>query len=192
MLHTFVHAPDLTEVGCFYLDSSLRGLQDTEKILQTQFAFATTTPSQAAAEKTLRDGGWRDLGHRYNQFHGPNFITLWFKEFPANTSAAKPQDPRTGDVYEGGPKGIFSCGIWVEAQPFGFSEAYLKTKYLAVWRMDNAGIGDHSTTLAAQGWQCVGCSHLGGSIWHTAEPHSIRDKHLDYKPANFYGGRDTR
>lgn len=198
MLGMFVHAPDLTEVGQFYYARDKGDLLETEAALQTQFAFATTIPGQAPAEKMLRDCGWRDMGHRYNQFHGPNFITLWFKEFPKNTKPAKAQNPvGMGYVYEGGPKGIYSCGIWVENIPDRvlktgeclYPEAYLKTKFLAIMRAPGAFDED---TLAENGWHRVGTSALGGVIWHTAEPHDVRDKHLDYKPAHFYHNVDTR
>jgi hypothetical protein len=187
LLDRYVHAPDLTEVGNFsnLIDKADPFLRESEKRIETQFAFATTVPRQISAVNVLREAGWRDLGHRYNQFHGPNFITLWFKEFADRVKPAQPADYLEGWMGAVPPRGAFSCGIWVEAKPFGWSEKYLQTKYLSVWRQPNwEGTEEQKylrgVALRENGWQLMGHSKLGGSIWHTAEPHTSENRYEAY------------
>jgi hypothetical protein len=182
VLDCYIHALDLTEVGNFsnLIDKADPFLRESEKLIETQFAFATTVPRQKVAEAVLREAGWRDLGHRYNQFHGPNFITLWFKEFADRVKPAQPADYLEGWMGAVPPRGAFSCGIWVEAKPFGWSEKYLQTKYLSVWRLPQQSTREEGTLMMENGWHLLNTTRLGGQIWHTAEPHSQENRYEAY------------
>lgn len=185
MLGIYVHAPDVSEVGGFYMADISAALKELATRIKTQFAFATTVSAQKPAEDALRADGWVDLGHRYNQLHAPNFITLWSREYPANKTAQTPMTTRVGWTHGGGwnpqapPYGAYSCGIWFASPNFADpgSDNLLTTKWLAVWRLPNKLLRHNAGELERNGWKHVGDSEIGGSIWHTAEPHDVLNRY---------------
>ena len=181
MFGIYVHNPDVSEIGGFYLrggESYATALKATEKKIVTRWAWATTVPGQAAAETALRNASWLDLGHRYNQYHGPNFITLWAKEFPKNNPPAKKRRGQCGSWLGSDllpPNGAYSCGVFYSSAKFP-AAAVLNTKWLAVWRIEGELAKEQCAKLKAEGWQKFGETD-SATLWHTAESHSVRDSH---------------
>lgn len=176
MLGMYTHAPDLTEIGGLY-DCTPGVLRATEAAIKTPWAIATSVPGQEKAEKVLRTHGWMDLGHKYNQYHGPNFITLWAKEFEHPPLAEKTDGDtgrRCGWTGYNPPNGAYSCGLWVGAHPFDRAKTLAATKWLAVWSIPKLTV-EQRKELAKTEFKLLGDTKAG-SIWHTAQPHSDKNK----------------
>jgi hypothetical protein len=177
----FVHSPDLTEVGSFYVygDTDFdKQLASLEAKIPTRYAVGTTVPDQRTASMQLEVAGWTRLGHRYNQYHGPNFITLWAKEFPGRGPTSK-LDPLNGDGVTTGfffdrdapPWSYYCCGLWLSARPFGGAR-FIRTKFLAAWVPPEPFNKAQAVLVKRQGWKL-----FGERLWHNAEPLSSRNKY---------------
>lgn len=177
-MNLFVHTPELTEVGHFGYDDLLGGaLREIEARIASEHAIATTIPLQSLAEASLAEGGWQVVGHRYNQFHGPNFIKLWYKHF--GRTGAVPTAVHPGEAYmyqDGPPWSHFCCGLWIRHHAWNaVHPQYKATKWLAVWQL--VATPEQAAELRASGWR-----QLGANLWHTAEPLENRET---------YGGGDS-
>ncbi len=77
----YVHTEDLAEIGGFgngYYD--LADITATEVGAKTEFQFAhLAIPSQEKSQEQLESLGWTKLGLRFNQFHGPRYIHVYWK-----------------------------------------------------------------------------------------------------------------
>lgn len=174
----YVHSNTLTEYGGLWQCTASQ-LAKEEAQIKTPLAFATSVPGQEAAEKVLKAAGWTDQGHRYNQYHGPNFITLWTKEFPKQTGdEAK---PRTGAGYGYGmdcdttpPHANMCCGLWVR-QLKPLTKPEYETPWLALWHLPKAPGKVLAAKLEKLGWKPV-AAKLGW--WTNADPHDVK---------NYYG-----
>lgn len=172
MLGVHRHTPYTTEIGGFW-GASAKNLAEAEAKIKTRFAFATTA-SQAGADAVLSAGGWTDCGHRYNQYHGPRFVTLWMKAFPANKKPVAGKQHYPGSVCYGAnpPYGQFGCGFWFAQHTFAQAPAnLLKTKYLAIWELKELPKLNERKLLRSAGWK-----PFSANLWYAARPHDWNDR----------------
>lgn len=159
------HDDQLSELGDFSC-ISIGDLIQAQGRICTPWCIGTTVPGQERAERFLRAFGWTDLGHRYNQLHGPNFITLWAKRFKPRMAPHDYCDKHFFlSRHNAPPNSAYCCGLWVALEP---DAKMADTKWLALMRSPEQPGAD---------WHRIGTS----DFWHTAEPHDIR---------NDYGARE--
>jgi hypothetical protein len=165
----FVHSPQVTEIGGFGYGDAGAALVATEPLIRSRWAWATTTHS---GMRELEAAGWTSLGHRYNQYHGPNFVRMWCKDFgPAQPGAVKKGQYGAYCVSQKtGPWGAYSCGVWFDQTPFGESKI-LSSPWLGLWELPSPPDDAQRKALLANEWK-----ELCPTLWHNCQPLSDKNK----------------
>lgn len=165
--------PKLAELGSFYNNETAEDLERVAKSSKAEHLLSHLA-SQQAAKKLLLKNGWQLLGERYNQYHGPRYIEVFYKHQPEFQKTTLRPEAYSGswnlDVNKNYAEPIrhpnchFGCGFHLVrgAKTDVLTENVLKTNWACVVDLADADDKACIRLLEDAGWSRIGKS----SLWH--------------------------